>query len=198
MILKNGKSKLSFLLRLVLAFLFVGLSLGLYTIFKILLKNLGFYDLLWGRAISMIIMIALVYFGYFLYLRIFENRKPTEYSKKGWAKELAKGMGIGCALITIQIVILRIMNVYHINEISVTTGIINILMISILTGFIEELLNKGIIFRILEEGLGSWIALLVVALEVAITHISNTGATVFSTVAVSVEFGIMLDRKSVV
>jgi membrane protease YdiL (CAAX protease family) len=192
--MKNQKEKfkLFFLLRLVIAMLFVGLSFGLYAVFKILLKNLGFYDLLLGRIISMIGMIALVYFGYFLYLRFFENRKPTEYSKKGWAQELAKGMGLGSGLITIQIVILWIMNAYHIDDVVVTTGIISIFIISVLTGFLEELLNKGIIFRILEEGLGSWIALLVVALEVGITHISNTGATAFSTIAVSIEFGIML------
>ena len=189
---QKKKSKLFFLLRLVIALLFIGISFGLYAVFKILLKNLGLYDLIWGRTISMIVMIALVYFGYVLYLRIFEHRKPTEYSKKGWAQELAKGVGLGSGLIIIQIVILWLMDVYHIDKVAVTTGIIHIFIISFITGFLEELLNKGIIFRILEEGLGSWIALLVVALEVGITHISNTGATIFSTVAVSIEFGIML------
>jgi len=156
------------------------------------LKHYDLYDFMWARAFATVSLITLVYFGYVLYLRYFENRKPTEYSKKNWALELSMGMGAGAVLIAIQVFMLWILNIYSFSEINVSSGILHILFISMITGFVEELLNKGIIFRILEEGLGSWIALMVVAFEVGLSHMSNAGASTLSTLAVSVEFGVML------
>ena len=185
-------SKLHYLIRLFIALLFVGASFLIYAVLKMLLRSLDMYDLIPVRVFSTIAMILLVYYGYALYLRFFENRKPLEYSKNGWLKELSLGLLLGSGLIIIQVVILKIINVYHINQIAFTTSVVNILLISVITGFLEELLNKGIIFRLLEEGLGSIIGAIIVSLEVGITHITNTGATAFSTIAVSLQFGLML------
>ncbi|MFY7860715.1 MAG: CPBP family intramembrane glutamic endopeptidase, partial [Chitinophagales bacterium] len=60
------------------------------------------------------------------------------------------------------------------------------------SSFIEEILIRGIIFRILEEWLGSWIALLISALIFGFMHIGNDGASAFVAIAIAVEAGILL------
>ncbi len=166
--------------------------MGIVAGFKLLLKNLGLYNSILGRVIQVVFMVVVVYLGYALYLRLFEKRKPTEYSTKGCFRELAYGMGIGAGLVTFQVLILWIAGIYQINEVVISDGIIRFLLLNIVIGFSEELASRGIIFRILEEGLGSWIALLISATEIGLTHVTNTGATFFSTFAVSIEFGVML------
>ncbi|MCK5130813.1 MAG: CPBP family intramembrane metalloprotease [Candidatus Sabulitectum sp.] len=59
-------------------------------------------------------------------------------------------------------------------------------------GFIEELITRGIIFRLVEKWAGSLIALLVVAVEGGLTHATNPNATLWSSVAVGLEFGILM------
>ncbi len=58
--------------------------------------------------------------------------------------------------------------------------------------FFEEMLFRGVIFRFLEEFGGSWFALLASALLFGLVHISNDNATLFSSVAIAVEAGILL------
>jgi membrane protease YdiL (CAAX protease family) len=63
---------------------------------------------------------------------------------------------------------------------------------AISSGVIEEILIRGIIFRILEEWLGSWIALLLSALIFGFIHIENEGASVLIAVSIAVEAGVLL------
>ena len=56
----------------------------------------------------------------------------------------------------------------------------------------EEILFRGVLFRIVEEGLGTWAALLISALVFGFVHIGNPGATVWSSVAIAIEAGLLL------
>lgn len=57
---------------------------------------------------------------------------------------------------------------------------------------LEEIIFRGIVFRFLEEFAGSWAALLISALIFGFIHISNPNATVFSSIAIAVEAGMLL------
>lgn len=59
-------------------------------------------------------------------------------------------------------------------------------------GFFEELLLRGVIFRWLEELTGSWIALALSALLFGFLHAGNDNATIFSSLAIAIEAGILL------
>ncbi|MCK5036305.1 MAG: CPBP family intramembrane metalloprotease, partial [Candidatus Sabulitectum sp.] len=58
-------------------------------------------------------------------------------------------------------------------------------------GFIEELIARGIVFRLVEKWAGSIIALIFVSVEGGLAHIGNPNATLWSTVAVGLEFGVL-------
>ena len=48
------------------------------------------------------------------------------------------------------------------------------------------------LFRFLEEGFGSWIALTVTALFFGLSHLNNPHATVWSAIAIALEAGVSL------
>jgi membrane protease YdiL (CAAX protease family) len=63
--------------------------------------------------------------------------------------------------------------------------------------FVEEIILRGIIFRITEEKLGTWAALGISVVLSSLLHLASPGATVMSTLAVGLEAGIMLSAAYV-
>lgn len=59
-------------------------------------------------------------------------------------------------------------------------------------GFIEELIFRGILFRWIEEFAGSWAALFITSALFGLGHIGNDNASLFSSVAIAIEAGVML------
>ena len=51
---------------------------------------------------------------------------------------------------------------------------------------------RGIIFRIIHESLGSWIAILISALLFGFAHGANPNASLFSSIAIALEAGVLL------
>jgi len=66
------------------------------------------------------------------------------------------------------------------------------LLFHLLVGVFEETLFRGILFRFLEEGFGSWVALTITALFFGLSHLSNPHATVWSAIAIALEAGVSL------
>lgn len=66
-----------------------------------------------------------------------------------------------------------------------------LLMVGIGAGVAEEIIARGVIFRIVEEGLGTWIALLLSALLFGAAHLGNPHATLWSALAIAIEAGLM-------
>jgi hypothetical protein len=58
--------------------------------------------------------------------------------------------------------------------------------------FIEEILVRGVIFRFLEEFGGSWLALALSSTLFGLGHATNPNASVFSSVAIAIEAGVLL------
>jgi uncharacterized protein len=69
---------------------------------------------------------------------------------------------------------------------------ITILAVSILAAVGEELIFRGALFRIVEEGFGTTSALVTSAAVFGLLHGLNPGATVVSTTAIAIEAGILL------
>lgn len=57
---------------------------------------------------------------------------------------------------------------------------------------IEEILLRGIVFRLVSQWAGTWIALGVSAVLFGLLHAFNPGATAFSTLAIALEAGVLL------
>jgi hypothetical protein len=67
-----------------------------------------------------------------------------------------------------------------------------VIQAGLFAGFVEELIIRGIVFRFLEEFAGSWVALALSALLFGFLHAGNDNATLFSSIAIAIEAGILL------
>ena len=131
-------------------------------------------------------------FAYIGFIRIVERRPAAELSLPGAAAEVGKGTLLGVLLFTATIGLIALFGFYRVTGVNEWTVILPLLGMSIISGVVEELLVRGILFRIMEESLGTWLALLISALIFGLMHIANPNATLWSALAIAIEAGIML------
>jgi membrane protease YdiL (CAAX protease family) len=76
-----------------------------------------------------------------------------------------KGAGVGAAYLCASVGILAVLGGYRMSGVAVAGQVLaGGLLLHVLVGVFEETLFRGILFRFLEEGFGSWIALTMTAL----------------------------------
>lgn len=106
---------------------------------------------------------------------------------------LAAGLGLGFAIFGLCVGIAALLGVYRITGWGTLQGWLGFFMAGgLVAGFVEEVLFRGIIFRWTEELAGSWAALAVSAGLFGLAHIANDNATVFSSIAIAIEAGVLL------
>lgn len=178
---------------LLLALLFLGMGAVTGVIVKSGLDAAGIKDTLPGRFIQLTLQVCLVLFFYRIYLRKFEKRGlEEEYPRKKYARKIAAGLALGAGLIAVQVGVLAALGNYSMVSFQPSTEVIKYLFLMILIGFLEELVTRAVIFRLMEKWAGSLIALAVVTVEGALTHATNPNSTVWSSIAVGLEFGTLM------
>jgi membrane protease YdiL (CAAX protease family) len=133
--------------------------------------------------------------GFAVYIglvRLIERRPVTELSLPGMGRELGIGLLVGAGLYTACILILMIMGIYQIDGLNPVSYLLPAIALALSSGFFEELLFRGVLFRIVEEWLGSWISLVVSSLVFGLVHLMNPAATLMGAVFISVEAGVLL------
>lgn len=104
-----------------------------------------------------------------------------------------KGAGVGAAYLCASMGILALLGGYRITGVAVAAqALAGGLVLHVLVGVYEETLFRGILFRFLEEGFGSWIALAISALFFGLSHLNNPHATVWSAIAIALEAGVFI------
>jgi len=147
------------------------------------------------KLFGMILTLALTYLVYYGLVRGMEGRNPvSELSLNGALLELIGGLGVGAGLLTLSTVLLWLFGFYKVDAVNDISELFAArhLPLSLGAGFFEELVFRAILFRIVEEKLGSWIALAISSLFFGVAHIGNPNATLFSSIAIAIEAGILL------
>ncbi|HET6783994.1 MAG TPA: CPBP family intramembrane glutamic endopeptidase [Pseudoxanthomonas sp.] len=128
--------------------------------------------------------------AYWVLARVIEHRKADELS---WRKSPQLLWGLLCALALFVLLTAQLWaaGVYRITGYGDAPLWILFLLTAVAPGITEEIICRGILFRLTEEGLGTWIALLVSALFFGFAHASNPGATAWSSIAISIEAGLL-------
>jgi len=150
----------------------------------------------WGKVpvalLSMFIACVLGWAAYALYTRWVERRSASEFGRTGGIKELATGVLIGAALFGASVGVLALFGHYRITGTRELSAVIVPLCLALGAGTIEEILMRGVLFRLLEESLGTWIALAISAAVFGLLHLANPGATLLAAAAIAFEAGILL------
>lgn len=147
------------------------------------------------KLVGMILTLIATYLVYYGLVRGMEGRRyVSELSLKGALLELVGGLGIGAGLLALSILLLWLFEFYKVDSVNDVSELFAArhLPLSLGAGFFEELAFRAILFRIVEEKLGSWIALFISSLFFGAVHIANPNATLFSSFAIAVEAGILL------
>jgi membrane protease YdiL (CAAX protease family) len=133
--------------------------------------------------------------GFAVYIglvRLIERRPVTEVALPGMGRELGIGLLVGAGLYTACILILMVMGIYRIDGLNPVSYMLPAIAVPLSSGIFEELLFRGVLFRIVEEWLGSWISLAVSSLVFGLVHLMNPAATLMGAIFISVEAGILL------
>lgn len=113
-------------------------------------------------------------------------------------RDLIGGALLGTLLFSAVILELAIAGYYHIVAVHFTPDLLIAVAVLLPGAAFEELLFRGVIFRLTEEWTGTWIALAVSAVLFGLVHAGNPGATFVSTVAIALEAGVLLAAAYVV
>ncbi|MBI5963716.1 MAG: CPBP family intramembrane metalloprotease [Chloroflexi bacterium] len=150
------------------------------------------HEAVWANLLSVFIAVFAVSFAYYGFVRLIERRSVTELSLTSSVKELAGGVVVGMALFSAAIGILWALGYYRVSGINGWATIVPWFVLAIISGVVEEILFRGVLFRILEESLGTWPALATSALIFGLLHLANPNATLWGGIAIAIEAGIML------
>lgn len=149
--------------------------------------NKDFRNLFKGIIASAVVISAYIYF-----FRRYEKRKIKEFSNKGIAKFIIGGTLIGIILQCLTILVIYLNDGFEIVSINPISNIIIPFTIAFTVAIFEEILIRGIIFRIMEEKLGSYISLLMSAIIFGALHLANPNSTLLSGLCVGIEAGLLL------
>ena len=145
----------------------------------------------------LLVSVLVAYLVYRAYVRLVEKRDLTELSRTGAPKELGVGMLVGLGLVSAGICLLWLLGDYRVTGVGAWTAGFVLLANDGAGAFVEEVLLRGIVFRISEEKLGTWIALAISALIFALLHLASANATVTSVIVVGLEGGVLLSAAYV-
>lgn len=130
--------------------------------------------------------------AYLVVTCLIERRKPTELLSRNPLLRALAGVASGTLLFSAVVGVLWLLGVYHVNGFNPHANWVTpLLMVGVGAGVGEEIMFRGALFRITEEGLGTWSALLISALLFGFAHAANPGATVWSSTAIAVEAGLL-------
>lgn len=114
--------------------------------------------------------------AYWAYVRWFEKRAATElrFAPGG----IALGATSGALLISITTVSLFALGVYELTAYrGLDSRLLGVAGLILIAAFLEEVVFRGILFRILEDAWGTWAALWLQALVFAAMHLDNASAS---------------------
>lgn len=142
------------------------------------------------RLLANVIPILL---AYLLLVRMVERRPVTELAPRTLLPQGVIGVLGGLLLFSAVVGVLHVFGSYRVTGFNPAAAWLPaLLVVGLGAGIGEEILFRGVLFRIVEEGLGTWWALAISALFFGAVHLGNPGATLWSSAAIAIEAGLLL------
>lgn len=147
----------------------------------------------WWLTIAIGVLTAVIsVFTYRWVVRRTERREVTELARKGAVSATGLGTLIGVGLFSFVIANIAFLGFYESNGVGSVTGALGLLGFMAAVAVGEELLWRGVLFRIVEERTGTWIALVLTGVLFGLVHLINPHASMWGAIAIAIEAGGML------
>lgn len=117
------------------------------------------------------------YGGYLFYLRRIEGRGVPELRGPGGARELGAGAAFGALMFLAVLGMLAAAGVYGFTGTGDPAVLLKSATEMVFVALVEEILFRGVLFRLPERALGTRLALVVSAAIFALAHLPNAGVT---------------------
>ncbi|MFJ6074228.1 lysostaphin resistance A-like protein [Streptomyces sp. NPDC093065] len=135
---------------------------------------------------------ALVLFVYGWVVRRTERRQALDVALEGAGTKFGWGTLIGVGMFSAVIVNLFTSGHYEVNGLGSVQGAIGLVGFMAGAAATEEVVYRGVLFRIIEEHIGTYLALALTGLVFGLSHLLNEDATLWGAVAIAIEAGFML------
>ncbi|MFJ8939097.1 lysostaphin resistance A-like protein [Streptomyces sp. NPDC102365] len=139
-------------------------------------------------AVSVLIALTV----YAAAVRFLEQRPATELDTAAAGSGLRVGAAVGLGLFAVTLALIALFGGYGTKGGVSVGGALTVLGMMAGVAVVEELLFRGIVFRLVEELTGTWGAMVISGLLFGGLHLANSDATVWGALAIAVEAGLML------
>jgi membrane protease YdiL (CAAX protease family) len=131
-------------------------------------------------------LVVYLSFAYFV-----ERRPVSELALPHMGRELGIGLLLGFGLMTACVLISMALGIYRMDGLGSWHNLLPS-GVALSLPFFEEMVFRGVVFRILEEKLGSWMALVLASLVFGGVHMVNGGETLAGVASIALVYGPML------
>ena len=130
---------------------------------------------------------------YGLWWKWTEKQKATDIPLHRLTGDTAFGFGVGILFFILVTGVIALWGGYRVSSVNWDwKDLIQNLFMFLTVGVGEEVLFRGIVFRMIDDRWGTAVGLLASALIFGFVHISNANATVWSSLAIAIEAGLLL------
>ncbi|MGH3378931.1 MAG: lysostaphin resistance A-like protein [Actinoallomurus sp.] len=146
-----------------------------------------------GKALlSLVLGLATAVLAVLVYARMVrwsERRAPVEVAAKGATTRIGLGVLIGVGWFAAVIANIAFLGDYRVDGRGTVMGAVGLFGFMAAAAVTEELMFRGVLFRIIEGRTGTWMALLVTSVLFGGWHLLNPDASLWGAIAIAVEAG---------
>jgi membrane protease YdiL (CAAX protease family) len=125
-------------------------------------------------------------------VRTLEGRRPAELAPTPGAALFLAGLLLGGALFAVVIGLLAVAGVARIGAWQGTARLAPALSVALGSAVGEEIVFRGVLFRLVEERAGTTVGIVVSAVLFGVVHCLQPGANLISILAIALEAGVLL------
>ena len=179
-------------LRLLLFVLLFAASAGVFFLgFAVLIGATSATQMVVGAAIQLLGSVL----AYAILTLLIESRRPPVELAPRRALGLAWGLLFGTLAILVSFGVIWLLGGFRITGAAWPAEVGDwwrmVFVVGVVAGISEELLFRGVFYRLAEEVLGTWLAILLSGLGFGMMHLGNPDATWWGAIAIGLEAGLL-------
>ncbi|WP_281846499.1 CPBP family intramembrane glutamic endopeptidase [Olleya namhaensis] len=164
----------------------IGICLGILIAVQNFISKPIFQNLITSKQIADTIInyisVAVLLCTYYYLFQLYEKRKISELSKKNLLTELLGGFTLGFSILSLVILVLYLFDFYQVISFSGFSYFLAPFSFLVIAALMEEIFFRAILYRILENWIGTYITLFVISILFELPHIFNDNVTILSVV----------------
>ena len=153
------------------------------------IPDLGSWPL---QCVVMLAASTLILFLYAVWVNLTERRPVLELPMRRMVPDTCKGMLFGILFFGLIAGVLALSKCYSVSGAQFDTAQITGFFLFLLVAVCEEVIFRGVLFRLIDDRWNTVAALFFSALLFGAAHFANPGATWWSSIAIAIEAGLLL------